>query len=91
MEWTNAKITNAFIGIEDHGLFAWSLMFQWPGAGQGTGVYTFDSEKIKEIVTILGPWNELEGKLVRIGKESYAGKILAIRDILDDQKEVKLC
>ena len=87
MEWINAKITNAFIGIEDHGLFAWSILFEWPGAGQGTGAFTFDADKIKEIVTIFGPWNELEGKLVRIGKEGYVGRI---RDILDDLKEVKL-
>jgi len=88
MEWTNVKITNAFIGIEDHGVFAWSLMFAWPGAGQGTGVYTFDSEKIKEIVTKFGQWEDLQGKLVRIGRKHPGATIFSMRDILDDSIEV---
>ncbi len=59
--------------------------------GQATGMRGLPPESlhtIKAIVTHFGPWNELEGKLVRIGKESHTGNILAMRDIISDKKEV---
>lgn len=91
MEWTNAKIEQAFIGLEGHGIFAWSLMFSAPGWGQGTGMRGLGAESlptIKAITTHFGPWNELEGKLVRVGRNSFNGPIVAMRDLLDDRKEV---
>jgi hypothetical protein len=88
MIWSNAKITKAFIGIEDHGIFSWSLTFCGNGWCQGTGAYGFSAKPIKDIVRQFGPWNELEGKIVRICRESELGQIVAMRDIIDDSKEV---
>ena len=28
MIWENSKVVKTFIGIEDHGLFAWSIVFE---------------------------------------------------------------
>lgn len=87
MEWTNAKIEKAFMGIEDHGIFAWGLSFSSGSLHQSTGLRWVapDSLPILEaIVTHFGPWNDLEGKLVRIGKVTRTGPITAMRDILDD-------
>ena len=89
MTWTNAKIENAFIGIENHGIFAWGLDFSTGCLHQGSGLrglYAESLPTIEGIVRIFGPWNELKGKLVRIGREN--DRIVAMRDILDDSKEV---
>lgn len=91
MVWTNAKITQAFIGIEGHGLLAWSLQFAGEAWGQGTGCRGLCVESlptIEGIVRHFGPWNELEGKVVRIGRQASIGPINAMRDLLDDKKEV---
>lgn len=91
MTWTNAKIERAFIGIEDHGIFAWSLMFSGSGWGQGSGNRGLCAKSLPEIqaiVTHFGPWNELEGKIVRVGRDKFMGPIVAMRDIMDDTKEV---
>jgi len=87
MIWENAKITSTFIGIEDHGIFAWNIDFAGPGWGQGTGAYGFSASMIESIVRAFGPWEALEGQVVRIGREGR-GRILGMRDILDDTKEV---
>lgn len=91
MTWDNAEIKQAFIGIESHGIFAWSLMFSGPAWGQGTGsrfLVAGDLPTIEAIVRHFGPWNELKGKLVRVGRESHGGPIVAMRDIMDDTKEI---
>lgn len=91
VEWTNAEIADTFLGIEDHGLFAWSITFKNGSFHQGTGLRAVDRVSlptIEAIVRIFGPWNRLQGKLVRIGRENRA--IVAVRDILDDEKEVRL-
>lgn len=82
--WENAKIEKTFIGIEDHGIFAWGIIFGSKSWVQGG----FDADTIKIIVTHFGPWEELTGKVVRITRKSLGGHIVAMRDILDDDKEV---
>lgn len=90
MTWTNAKIESAFIGIEDHGIFAWGLGFSANSFHIGTGLRELDAEfglpKVEAIVRIFGPWNELKGKLVRIRREGQM--LVAMCDIMDDAKEV---
>lgn len=89
MTWTNAKIENAFIGIEDHDIFAWGLNFSTGCLHQGSGLRGLCAESlptVEAIVRIFGPWNELKGKLVRIGRDG--NQIVAMRDIMDDTKEV---
>ena len=56
---------------------------------QGSGLRGLCAESlptVEAIVSIFGPWNELKGKLVRIGRDG--NQIVAMRDILDDTKEV---
>ncbi len=93
MEWTNAEITSVFIGIEDHGIFAWDITFQGPGWGQSLGARGLCAESLPTLTAIaktFGPLTQLKGKIVRIGKDKGRGRILAIRDVLDDNKEVVL-
>jgi len=91
MIWDNAEIKSAFIGIENHGIFAWGLMFSGSGWVQGSGFRSLGAEslpQIQAVVTHFGPWNELEGKIVRVGRDKFMGPILAMRDIMNDTKEV---
>lgn len=88
MIWDNARIVKTFIGIEDHGIFAWSILFAGSGWGQGTGSRGFDADMIKEIVTKFGQWEDLQDKLVRIGRKHPGATIFSMRDILDDNIEV---
>lgn len=57
--------------------------------GQGTGNRVFDANVIKEIVTKFGHWENLQGKLVRVGCKHPGATIFSMRDILDDSIEVK--
>lgn len=41
MKWENAKITSTFIGIEDHGIFAWNIDFAGPGWVKAQGLTPF--------------------------------------------------
>ena len=93
IKWKNAKIVNTFIGIEDHGIFAWNIVFSGNGWGQGTGIYSIDTSALpilEKIVRLFGPWEELKDKFVQIGREEDRGLIIGIRDILDETKEVRL-
>lgn len=36
------RITDAFLGIEDHGILTTSIMFDFGGSGQGCGQYSWD-------------------------------------------------
>lgn len=44
-EIENAKITSTFLGIEDHGIFSFTLMLDYGGSGQGFGQYCLDTPK----------------------------------------------
>lgn len=88
MIWDNARIIKTFIGIEDHGIFAWSIVFEGSSWGQGTGTRTFDADIIKEIVTKFGQWEDLQGKLVRVGRKHPGSTLVVMRDILNDKIEV---
>lgn len=90
--WQNAKIDRAFIGIEGHGIFAWCLVFAGSGWGQGSGTRGLEPESlptIKAIVSKFGPWNELPGTMVRVGRDKPFGPIVAMCDILDESKMVR--
>jgi len=39
----NAKISSTFLGIEDHGIFSFTLMLDYGGSGQGAGQYCLDA------------------------------------------------
>ncbi len=41
-ETKNAKIINTFMGIEDHGIFTFSLTLDYGGPQQGYGMYYLD-------------------------------------------------
>lgn len=90
--WQNAEIEDAFIGLEDHGIFAWSLMFSGSGWGQGSGTRGLTAESLptlKAIVSKFGPWSKLPGTVVRVGRDQAFGPIVAMCDILDDEKLVR--
>ena len=96
---TNAKISSTMLGIEDHGIMTFSLMMDMGGTGQGFGGYALDGRagqvghsksiqairKILETVDVMR-WEDLQGKLVRIRKDSeWNGPIKAIGHIIEDK------
>jgi len=50
----NAKIVNAALGFEGHGIFCISLLFEFDGGGQGTGAFSLDK-----------PCKDITGKHIR--------------------------
>lgn len=94
----NAKITDTFLGIEDHGIFTFCLYLYYDHAHQGYGHYAleecgkgypYSADVIKQILKIVGvtKWEDLVNKLIRI-RVSGAGcgkKIEAIGNILEDE------
>lgn len=90
--WQNAKIDRAFIGIEGHGIFAWCLVFAGSSWVQGNGTRGLAPESLptlKAIVSHFGDWNDLPGKMVRVGRDKPGGPIVAMCDLLDDAKVVR--
>jgi hypothetical protein len=61
-----AKIRRAFFGIEDHGLLACYLDFDFGGSGQGTGGQCLDE-----------PIHDEDGKFVRREGTAYGMQFLA--------------
>ena len=43
LEIRNGKITETFLGIEDHGIFTFMLYLDYGGSGQGAGGYGLDT------------------------------------------------
>lgn len=94
----NAKITDTFLGFEDHGIFTFCLYLYYDHCHQGYGHYSLEesgkgypytTEVIMEILKVVGvtKWEDLKGKLIRI-RVSGAGcetKIEAIGNILEDE------
>ena len=96
---TNAKIEKTMLGIEDHGIMTFSLSLGFNSCGQGFGGYALDGRagetghgksiqcirKILETVGVM-QWEDLEGKLIRIKKDSeFSGPIRAIGNIMEDK------
>lgn len=52
IETKNARITDCFLGFEDHGIFTFLLRLDYGGGGQGFGNYALDE------------WSEKDGKRV---------------------------
>ena len=66
------KLTHAFLGFEDHGIFSFNLAFDFGGTGQGTGHYNINGPVggplIKAILETLGAheWKDLDGTIVYV-------------------------
>lgn len=92
-EWHNVRIENTMLGYEDHGILTAVLQCQGECWSQGFGCRSltkpaafqnFVSGVLKALK--VERWEQLEGKLARIGKRKGAGhndNIDAIRPIVD--------
>jgi hypothetical protein len=100
MKEFNAKIIEAEIELEDHGLLIWHLTLEWDYV-QGFGMQmmdTFDkkekrrvghkwgSECLLRIMEVLGveKWSQVQGKYVR-GRQNEEGELVAIGHIVEDR------
>lgn len=94
----NAKIVNAFLGFEDHGILTVCITVEGDGWGQSFGGYGFGSasqpvmhpfgmEFIRQLLLTLevNSWSELQGLHVRIRSDHSLGKIHAIGHIVKDK------
>lgn len=72
MEVKNAKIRNAWIGIEDHGIMTSMIDVDYGGSGQGFGGYDLRGERMYQwvdgVTRAVGVerWDDLVGKVVRV-------------------------
>lgn len=80
------------LGFEGHGLLTCFLHLDLGGSNIGFGGYCIDGEYaskwIKEILNIAGveKWEDLEGKYIRVEKESgWNGKLVRIGHLLEDK------
>ena len=96
-DWWNARITEASIEIEDHGILTFWLQVDMEGSGGGIGGFGLDGGRprkycsvrfIREILDCLEvkKWGDLKGQLVRI-PSSHLGEAMPkqIGHILKDQ------
>ena len=90
----NAKITQTFLGLEDHGIFTATITLDYGGSGQSFGGYSFSGEEIpaksdycgyfvRRVMEIVGvnSWEELKGEKIRV-KASHS-KVEAIGNLLE--------
>jgi hypothetical protein len=89
LETRNAKITDTFLGIEDHGILTFNLYLEGNGWGQSFGGYScsgkFLSEAVEEILKVVGvdSWEKLPGMNVRI--QGTHSRVARIGHILKDE------
>lgn len=86
----NARITEARVGFEDHGIFCASLMLDYGCSAQGFGPCLGDRahEIIPAILRAVGAdwWDQLKGRIVRVKRdEGYHGYVRAIGHPIDDK------
>lgn len=80
----HGKISNTFIGYEDHGIFAWNIDFEFPGSGQGTGMRGMVNEVsikyLANVIEIAGvrQWEHVRGRSLLVLRENKYGPILGI-------------
>ena len=92
-EWQNARVDRTFLGYEDHGVLTAVLHCQGECSSQGFGCRSLEDPRIfKNFVSgvlkalRVDTWEQVQGKLVRIGKKKGAhmhDAIDAIRPIVD--------
>lgn len=92
-EWQNVRIEKTSLGYEDHGLLTavihcqgecWSQGFGCRNLANPAAFQNFVSGVLKALR--VDSWEQLEGKLARVGKKKDAGlngNIEAIRPIVD--------
>jgi hypothetical protein len=94
MERKNAKITDTFLGWEDHGIFTFMLGLDYGGVHQGAGqlclgndkgVHARTGELISAILRTVGvdQWEKLPGRyVIAICDEGWNGLVRGIAPVL---------
>ena len=84
----NARISETFLGIEDHGMFMLAMTLDYGGTGQGYQVTFGNSSElqdaIKAVLKVAGvkSWEELIGRYVRVRIEG--GLVQNLMPLLGD-------
>jgi len=69
------KVTSARIGMEDHGILTFDIMFDFGGCAQGFGGYNLQCKNshvvIKAILGAFGVmwWDQLPGRIITVVRE----------------------
>lgn len=101
MEIVNARITDTFLGIEDHGIFTFSISVEIAGGGGCTiGNYRLNyikdgkmhyeaknSEAICRILKVVGvdSWEQLKGQYIRVEVNGWGKGIHTIGNLMKDE------
>ena len=93
LQWSNARVSDTFLGVEDHGILTGIIHCEGESWSQGFGCRSLeDPENLKKFITGVmqatrsESWEKIKGSLVRIGKSKSSGHsdmIIAIRPIVD--------
>lgn len=92
----NAKITNAFLGFEDHGMLTVYLTLSMDGFTAGWGGMVLSNSNgftplfgkyISDILKTVGvsEWKDLIGKYVRAEENGIASPVTKIGNIIEDK------
>lgn len=101
MATVNARITDTFLGIEDHGIFTFSISVELAGGsycsiGNYCLSYTKDnkmhfdarnSEAICKILDVVGvdSWEKLKGEYIRVEVNGWGSEIYTIGNLMKDE------
>jgi len=86
---TLAKVKSVFLGIEDHGIFAFNIDFDYGSSGQGTGTYGIGNAVggplLKRVLETFGvrDWKDIGGQTVYALREddSWSARVVGFETL----------
>lgn len=100
MEIVNARITDTFLGIEDHGIFTFSIDIEMAMGTCQIGNYSLsyiengkihyeakNSEAICRVLKVVGvdSWEKLKGQYIRVESNGRGSSINTIGNLMKDE------
>lgn len=100
MNIVNARITDTFLGILDHGIFTFSIDIEMAGGGCQIGNYSLgytengkahydakNSEAICRVLDVVGvdSWEKLKGQYIRVEDNGWGRGIHTIGNLMKDE------
>lgn len=100
MDIVNARITDTFLGIEDPGIFTFSINIEMAGGACQIGNYCLsytengkvhykakNSEAICRILKVVGvdSWEHLKGQYIRVEVNGWGNDIHTIGNLMKDE------
>ena len=100
MNIVNARITDTFLGINDHGIFTFSINIEMAGGTCQIGNYShgytengrvhYDEENLEAICRVLevvgvDSWEQLKGQYIRVEYNGHGAGIHTMGNLMKDE------